>query len=178
AGVPVHQANVGIAAHRPRQVHGDAVQILLALVGRDVSPGDAGERDVAVLEDDLDAGRLVEPAADEEAAPRVRHRERYRRERALRAVALPLVAADPIFALVLAFHFAAALAVGVALERVSGGGAGLGTNLSRGRGIQDYVPLAPAERERSGPAGQDLPGPLSQNWFADRQLLIIMTAPD
>src|SRR5262249_52756034 len=130
AGVSIDESDVDIAADLPRQIDGDAVHVLHAFVRCDLHAGDAGERDVVVLEDDLDAGRLVKSAADEETRPRVSHLERDRRESALRAIAFAaFVGADPIAALVLALHAGAARSDGVAVDRLAD------ERISRGRPV-------------------------------------------
>src|SRR5205823_4971200 len=90
-----------------------AAQVLLIL-----SRGAVEDR-TGVLADQLDAGGRVYPAADQERGPRVRHRKRDGGEGALCLVAVDLVAADPVLALVLAPHVAAALDDGIALDRLS-----------------------------------------------------------
>src|SRR5262245_36647678 len=66
----------------------------------------------------------------------MRDLERRRGERALRFIAVTLVAADPVVALVLALHVAAPLDDGIALDRLSGKGVALGGPVAKVAGLE------------------------------------------
>src|SRR5262249_35003612 len=78
-------------------------------------------------------------AADEKRRPSMRHPERNRGERALRSVAVPFVAADPILALVLAFHIAAPPGDRVALDRLAAKSLALGRPILERAGLKIEV---------------------------------------
>src|SRR5262245_61639826 len=66
----------------------------------------------------------------------MRDLERRRGERALRFIAVALVAADPVIALVLALHVAAPLDDRIALDRLSGEGVALGGPVAKVAGLE------------------------------------------
>src|SRR5205814_885786 len=112
-GMLIDQADENLLVHVRPQVDGDAAEVLF------LDAGSARQDFLGVIADQLDTRLRPRAAADEERRPRMRHLERHRGERALRLVAVQLVAADPVLALVVALHVAAALGDGVALDRLA-----------------------------------------------------------
>src|SRR5207248_2096299 len=92
-----------------------------------------------VLAHQFRTGFRPRSAADEERRPGMRHPERHRRKRTLRLVAGAFVGADPVAALVLAFHVAAAWRDRVALDRLASEGGTLGGPVLKGAGFKIEV---------------------------------------
>src|SRR5690349_803573 len=95
------------------EIDGDPAQVLF------IDAGGAGDDLLGVVPDQLDVGFRTCSAADQERRPRMPYPKCHGRERALRSIAVQLVAADPVIALVLAFHVAAPPGDRVALDRLA-----------------------------------------------------------
>ena len=153
ARVLIDQPDEDLAILVLRQIDDDPLQVLGLATRR--------PEDHVLAADDLDARfQCVRPAADQEAGPGVRHRERHTRERSGGLVAELLVAADPELALVPAPHIGPAGEDGVALDRLALEGFALGGPVLECAGLEvevQWLTVGP-EREDADVVGLRIRG--------------------